>query len=379
MSSERTCLVIADIAGYTEYLSGVELDHAQDVLADLITTVVKAFRPRFKLAKLEGDAAFVYASAGDVDGSILMDSVEGAYFAFRQRLISIRQASTCQCRACVQIPSLDLKAVVHHGDVVTQTIADQTELMGTDVIALHRLLKNSVDSTAYALLTDATIEASALDPAALGMTRHVETYEHLGEVGGWVHDLHRAWVAMRERQRVYVGEREAGGVWSAFYAAPPELVWEYISSPVLRARWVVGLDRVDELDPTGRRQVGTVNHCMHGEDVIVQEFVDWRPPRYYTSRATTPDGMTIVATCEVEPVEGGSVLHERVQQPSSQEDREVLAALAPMFDEAHVIERAQLSALLAEAVAELDTEADPALPDFDERHRRTTSVTEGNG
>ena len=51
------CFLIADISGYTSYLAGVELDHAQDILADLIGTVVTALRPNFRLAKLEGDAA----------------------------------------------------------------------------------------------------------------------------------------------------------------------------------------------------------------------------------------------------------------------------------------------------------------------------------
>ena len=39
---EPACLVIADISGYTSYLAGVELDHAQDILADLMDTVVTA-------------------------------------------------------------------------------------------------------------------------------------------------------------------------------------------------------------------------------------------------------------------------------------------------------------------------------------------------
>ena len=39
---EKACLVIADICGYTGYLAGVELDHAQDILADLVSTVVGA-------------------------------------------------------------------------------------------------------------------------------------------------------------------------------------------------------------------------------------------------------------------------------------------------------------------------------------------------
>lgn len=56
---ELACLLIADIAGYTDYLAGVELDHAQDILADLVDTVVGRLRPTFRLAKLEGDAPSV--------------------------------------------------------------------------------------------------------------------------------------------------------------------------------------------------------------------------------------------------------------------------------------------------------------------------------
>ena len=84
-SPEPACLVIADISGYTDYLAGVELDHAQDILADLIDRVVKALRPPFKLAKLEGDAAFAYVVTDKVDSSLMQDTIEGAYFAFRRR------------------------------------------------------------------------------------------------------------------------------------------------------------------------------------------------------------------------------------------------------------------------------------------------------
>jgi hypothetical protein len=39
---------------YTSYLAGVELDHAQDILADLTDAVVRALRPTFRVAKLPG-------------------------------------------------------------------------------------------------------------------------------------------------------------------------------------------------------------------------------------------------------------------------------------------------------------------------------------
>ena len=43
---EPTCFLIADISGYTTYLGGVELDHAQDIVGDLVSTIVTALRPR---------------------------------------------------------------------------------------------------------------------------------------------------------------------------------------------------------------------------------------------------------------------------------------------------------------------------------------------
>ena len=39
-AARPTCFLIADISGYTGYLADVELDHAQDILADLIGAVV---------------------------------------------------------------------------------------------------------------------------------------------------------------------------------------------------------------------------------------------------------------------------------------------------------------------------------------------------
>ncbi len=86
-TAETACFAIADISGYTNFVSGVELDHAQDIIADVMDTLVKALRPPcppFRLAKFEGDAAFVYAPGDKLDGSLLQDSIEQAYFAFRR-------------------------------------------------------------------------------------------------------------------------------------------------------------------------------------------------------------------------------------------------------------------------------------------------------
>src|SRR6266481_1421545 len=118
--SELACFLIADISGYTSYLAGVERDHAQDIIADLMDIVVRCLRPPFKLAKFEGDAAFLYAARDRLDGSLLQDAIESAYFSFRKRLRNIEQASSCTCKACHAMAQLDLKFVVHHGEFIRQ-------------------------------------------------------------------------------------------------------------------------------------------------------------------------------------------------------------------------------------------------------------------
>ena len=103
---ESAYFVIADISGYTSFLAGVELDHAQDIIADFMDTVVKGFSPPFRLAKFEGDAAFVYAVTEKVDGSLLQDTIESGLFqipppvARRQAGLDLRvQSMPCDGRS----------------------------------------------------------------------------------------------------------------------------------------------------------------------------------------------------------------------------------------------------------------------------------------
>jgi uncharacterized protein YndB with AHSA1/START domain len=337
-NSESTCLLIADISGYTSYLAGVELDHAQDILADLVGTVVTALRPTFRLAKLEGDAALMAAQAERLDGSLLLDTIERCYFGFRRRRRDVRQATSCPCNACVRIPDLNLKFVVHVGPVVRQRMMGLEELVGAPVIVVHRLLKNSiVEATgreAYAFLSQAAIDSGGLEPEALGMVPHQEAYDVIGEVPGWVLDLERRWQEEEGRARVRVGPEDSVLGKSYDVEAPPQTVWEFLTTPGRRVAWQAGVTDVLEEAPGNRRAVGTTNHCMHGKDAIVEEVLDWRPFDYFTMRSTigTPVGpVKIVGTFELEPTTTGTRVHVRFAKPKSAKDRAMLVPMRPIF------------------------------------------------
>jgi uncharacterized protein YndB with AHSA1/START domain len=282
---------IADISGYTNFLAGVELEHGQDIIADLMDTVVKGLRPPFRLAKFEGDAAFVYATGEKIDGSLLQDAIEGAYFKFRRRMRNVRQASTCECRACVAMGDLDFKFVVHHGEMVKQKMGGREELAGRDVILVHRLLKNAVSDKiggrAYALYSDAAMRSMGVDPVAQGFMAHHETIDVIGEVTLWVRDLEAAWRQEDAQTRMEVTRDDAYAILEFDIAASRQTVWEYLTVPGQWLKWWDADDIVED-SSKGRRGVGTKNHCAHGKHVNIEETLDWRPVDYFTAGITLP-------------------------------------------------------------------------------------------
>jgi uncharacterized protein YndB with AHSA1/START domain len=369
---QPTCFLIADISGYTGYLADVELDHAQDILADLIGAVVSALRPNFRLAKLEGDAAFTFMTAERLDGSMLLDTIERCYLGFRRRRRDVRQATSCDCSACVRIPDLDLKFVVHHGSAIQQKVAGRAELLGSDVIVAHRLLKNEVveqlGMNAYALITQACIDASDIDPAALGMRPHTETYDRIGDVPAWVHDLERRWQEEEARARVFVTPEEATLTVSVPVSVPPQVAWEFLTQPGQRMTWQPWVTSVSIEGATGgRRGVGSSNHCMHGRDAVVEEILDWRPYDYVTDRTIleTPGGpVKVPHTIELEPVSAGTVIHLRFGAPKTKRERGLMVEIGPAYGAALRSAVPSLIAQLeaAQAARTADAGQEPELP-----------------
>src|SRR5262245_51337759 len=231
-------LLLADLTGYTAYLSGSEIEHAPMIAGDLIETIVGRLEPPFRLSKLEGDAAFLYVEDGRADASMQLDAIEAAYFAFRRRLRSIDAATSCDCNACRLAPRLDLKLFVHHGRFVVSRIVGRDELAGPDVILAHRLLKGAVATAhvgGFAQFTAATaLGVSSQDP---GITEADESFEHVGETGTLVLDLDARWRADSERTTVRIDPREAIVDLDVRLPASAATVWAHLTSPGLRSLW----------------------------------------------------------------------------------------------------------------------------------------------
>lgn len=310
MKVHNGCLLLADISGYSKYLAAVELEHSHDILSDLLTTVVSHVAGPLQLAKLEGDAVFCYADEStEHDGNELVQMIEECYFSFKRRLRDISHLSTCNCNACVSVPQLSLKFVVHNGAFVVHQVVGRPELVGTDVIVVHRMLKNSVKDRfgleGYSLYSSACVHSLGIDWRTHHMQPHSETYDDVGRLETFLQDLEVRWRQEIEQRIFYVGPGEAGFEVTAELPASPELIWEIATSSSKRPLWqpdVLRIDRIDENDEMG---VGTVNHCVHGSYAVREEIVDWKPYSYYSLKWLGPFG-PLVGTIEFSQLEQGS-------------------------------------------------------------------------
>lgn len=306
LKTQHGYLVLADISGYTSYLAGTELEHAHEILTALLETIVGHFKTRLTIAKLEGDAVFAYAPATSLSrGETLLELIESTYVAFRDHVVTSHRRTTCECNACRNIPSLDLKFLTHFGDYIVQKVAGISELVGSDVNLVHRLLKNQVATAtgwrAYALFTETGLKQ--IGATGTGLHQQPEAYEHLGQVQTYSFDLHQRYQEIKEAQRVFLNAAEADLACVYELAAPPSVIWDWHNEPRKRVQWSSFDTLRWTLGADGRTRAGAQSHCVHGQKLLNTEtFLDWRPFDYFTCESTTGP---MLATFQFEPIQAG--------------------------------------------------------------------------
>ncbi len=315
--------VIADISGYTSFLTESELEHAKGILEEIFESLLDAIRPPLEVSNIQGDAILCYTPDWAVaQGQSILDAVEQIYCAFSSAANDMRLNTTCVCKACKNISALDLKSVVHHGDYALQKAGERVELSGKDVIIVHRLLKNDVIEktgiAAYALFTDAAVEAVGLPEFFDRLVRWEGSYDSLGAIRGRVHELRPAWEKRCRQKRAFV--REDDPLWFdpivVDLPARQTRAWAYVTEPSIKKQWLFSADDVTSagLDG-GRTGVGTDHHCAHGENTLIFRVADWSPPDYVTFEIACPFDAIVRQTIELTPNATGTRLSIRHSRP----------------------------------------------------------------
>ncbi|MCC6639995.1 MAG: DUF2652 domain-containing protein [Deltaproteobacteria bacterium] len=193
-SERRAVLILADISGYTKFMVANQLAavHGQQAITLLIETILREVDIPLILHAIEGDAVFLSAShPGDEEGwrEVLAEvriKLPRFFEVFLEGIVRTAEATPCKCASCQHLEELRLKIIVHSGRAVYHTIAGLPQIAGTDVILAHRLLKNSVPSNEYLLMTDAAYDdiGREMQGEFLPGEEHCEGF---GAVRTWVH------------------------------------------------------------------------------------------------------------------------------------------------------------------------------------------------
>ena len=184
-------LVLADITGFTAFVTTTEIEHGPPMVAELLEEVIHQLAPPLDVHAIEGDAVFALGPDGAVTPPArLLDVMHAAFVAFREKQRALEADDSCDCDACRSVGRLRLKMIGHYGAFLEHTIGGRVQIGGADAILAHRMLKNRVRRREnYALITRSALQYMDVDPLRLGMLPHTERYEHFGDVECYVEEL----------------------------------------------------------------------------------------------------------------------------------------------------------------------------------------------
>ena len=192
-TTEPVVLILADISGYTRFMvaNRESIVHGQQVITELLETLIGEVDIPLEIKELEGDAIFLYArklSHSDARWEETRRTIGAKllrfFEAFTAKIAEASESALCPCAICQNLGELKLKIVVHSGEALFHHIGQFPDVSGPDVILVHKLLKNSVAGDEYVLMTEAG-RRDVQFPEGSGV-HHVDRGEELVEEFGRV-------------------------------------------------------------------------------------------------------------------------------------------------------------------------------------------------
>jgi ribosome-associated toxin RatA of RatAB toxin-antitoxin module len=130
------------------------IQHSRHIISELLELLIDNNITGLQLAEIEGDALFFYKMEDTTDMKRIREQIKRMYVAFHTYLKRYEYEKICHCGACSSVYNLSLKFVIHYGEIEFISVKDSNKPYGSNVIKVHRLLKNEVPISEYALFTE---------------------------------------------------------------------------------------------------------------------------------------------------------------------------------------------------------------------------------
>lgn len=151
LNSFKGTLLIPDISGFTKFVNETEFHTGREITRELLSVIVESNQLNLNISEIEGDAVLFY-SRRPIKALEIKEQFENMLANFKLKVEELEMETGLEI-------NLSLKMIVHYGEMATYKIGQFEKLYGKTLIEAHRLLKNSIESDSYILLTESVFEA----------------------------------------------------------------------------------------------------------------------------------------------------------------------------------------------------------------------------
>lgn len=263
---DKATILIPDISGFTEFLSQTEIEHSTHIINELLEVIIAQNQLEFFLSEIEGDAVLFYRKGASPTTEALIEQCLSMFKAFHHQLKIIARDTVCQCGACQMTHNLNLKFILHSGELFEYKINRFVKASGIDMIIAHRLLKNQVPGDEYILISKNITEGKAapVSKESLNWQLAADQYPSIGSVPyhyTTLGSIREAIPEPPERENPALEQiRPDDRTLSIEVNAPMKHVYQTLVNVEKRVLWVNGMKKVD-WQPTNER-LGTKHVCF---------------------------------------------------------------------------------------------------------------------
>ena len=147
-------ICIPDITGFTRFMAETDLEFSRKIIPPLLRCLVTSNTLSLSVGEIEGDAILFYRFGALPSMKEIVGQCKKFYADFVIQLESLKKEFPEDFAKYISTNKLSLKIIVHAAEMTSTHIEGLIKLIGEDVVAVHKLLKNSVEDAEYILLSD---------------------------------------------------------------------------------------------------------------------------------------------------------------------------------------------------------------------------------
>lgn len=251
-----------DISGFSDFVNETEIEHSIHIIAELLELLLDNNTLNLQLVEIEGDALFMF-STKIPSYEELMQQTETMLEEFHRHTKEYDTKRICTCGSCKTTIDLDLKFLVHYGDLTMIKVKNIIKPYGREVIQIHRLLKNQVPVQEYVLFTE-NIYTIYQNNITETWTKKTELYD-LQNLNYFYKILDNIKLKVEEESQKEAQKNEdltiPDAIINRTFNANIEKIHRYLSELKYRHIWDKEVMKV-EFDENEVNRVGTEHNCV---------------------------------------------------------------------------------------------------------------------